>query len=74
MINMQQDESDISCVDPESFVRWRPTLTGFFRVLLVDEGREDPSISGPSLARQQKAISMTFHWRADCGPTCMIAC
>ena len=31
----------------------------------------DPNttISGPSTARQRNAIYMTFHWRADNGPT-----
>ena len=40
---------------------------------LVDEGKDAQNtyttIIGPSLARQQNAISMAFHWRADDGPT-----
>ena len=37
----------------------------FFFVVVVDEGREDPSstISGPLLARQRNAIK--FPWRVD---------
>ena len=31
------------CADPERFVRWGPTLTTFFSLFLVDEGREDPN-------------------------------
>ena len=33
-------ESVTICADPDSFVRWRPTLTTFF---LIDEGRADPN-------------------------------
>ena len=36
-----------------------------------DEGRKDSNttISGPSTARQRKAIQMAFRWRADGGPS-----
>ena len=57
--------------DPESFFRGGPTLTTFFFVFLVAEGKEDPNTtkSGPSSARQRSAILMAFRWRADDGPT-----
>ena len=63
-----------TCADPESFVRWGPTLTFYFSFLFFfffDEGRYDSNttISGPSTARQRNAIQMTFRWRADGGPT-----
>ena len=43
-----------SCTDPESFVRWDPTLTGFFS---VDEGREFSN------------IKMAYRWLTDGGLT-----
>ena len=58
----------MTCADSESFVRGGPTLTMLF---LVDEGWDDPNTttSGPSLARERKAIEMAFRLRADDGPT-----
>ena len=59
-------------MDPESFVRGGPNSNNvFWGFFLVDEGREDPSItkSGPSSASQQNAIVMAFCWWADDGPT-----
>ena len=60
-----------TCADSESFVRGGPNLIVFF--FLVDGGIEDPktALIGPSLARQQKAIELAFHWRADDGPTAL---
>ena len=39
--------------------------------ITFDKGKEDPNStkSGPSSARQQYAIKMAFHWRANDGPT-----
>ena len=39
--------------------------------LFYDEWRKDQNttISGPSSARQRKAIEMAFLWRTDDGPT-----
>ena len=50
---------------PRKFCQRGLTLTGF-SCFLVDEGREDPSITicGPSSARQRNAIKMAFRWRA----------
>ena len=47
-----------SCADLESFVRVGPSLTFFFVVFLVDEGRKDQNttISRTSLAHQGNAI------------------
>ena len=47
-------------MDPESFVRWSPTLTAF---VLVDVVREDPNTTkdGPSVMARQR--------NADDGPT-----
>ena len=41
-----------------------------FFCFIGDEGREDPNCTkrGPSLARQQNVILMTFRWRANDGP------
>ena len=59
-----------ACADPESFVRWGPTLAG-------DE-REDPNttICGLSLACQRNTKNdasetpiMMFRWRAANGPS-----
>ena len=54
----------------ESFGRGCPTWTVVF--FLVDEGKDAQNtyttIIGPSLARQQNAILMAFHWRSDDGP------
>ena len=59
------------CGDPESFFRGGPTLTTFFYIFLVDEGRKHPNttIRGHPSARQQNAIQMAFCWRANGGPT-----
>ena len=62
---------DISCVDPESFVRGGPILTTFFVLFfLVDEGREDPNTtkSGPFIGLLAKRHFMAFCWRANDGP------
>ena len=50
-------QSQLSCVDPESFVKG-VQLRRFFWVFFVDEGRRDPNtaINGTSSARQQNAI------------------
>ena len=54
-----------------NFCQRRSKLDNIFVCLfvLVDDGREDQNTtkSGPSLARQQNAISMAFCWRADDG-------
>ena len=58
-----------------NFVRGGPTLTFYF-FHFFDEGRNDSNntISGPSTGRQRNAIQMAFRWRADGGPTLMLAC
>ena len=53
----------LSCADPESFVRVRPTLD-LTTFLLRGEMTKIPSS-----ARQRNAISMAFRWPADDGPT-----
>ena len=57
-----QQMTVLSCADSESFVRGAPTLTTFFVVFLVDEGREDPctNVSGPFSASQRNAIKWRF--------------
>ena len=51
-----------TCVDPESFDRGGPNLTGFFY-------ERNTTLSGPSLANQKNAIIMAFHWHVDDGLT-----
>ena len=57
--------SQQTCAHPEGFVRGGPTL------YFCDEGKEDPDTtkSRPLFSRQQNAIKMAFHRRADDGPT-----
>ena len=50
-----------SCMDPESFVRGSPTLTGFFASFLVDEGISRAIIGGPPAKRHL----MVFRGGAD---------
>ena len=60
--------SQMSCADPESYVRGGQTSTKFF--FYFEGGRiQNTTISGPSSARQGNVIKMTFCWRADDGPT-----
>ena len=40
---VKQNKQSNPCADPESFVRWGPTLTTFF-FLVVGEEKEDPKI------------------------------
>ena len=48
----------------------------FLFFYFFDERRNDSNntISGPSTGRQRNAIQMAFRWRADGGPTLMLAC
>ena len=53
-------------MDPESFARGGPTLTGFFVFVFFDERKEDPNStkSGPSSAPSETP----FKWRFAGGP------
>ena len=51
---------DVSCADPESFVRGSPTFTVF--CFVFGKGRDNPNttISGPPSARHRNAIKWRF--------------
>ena len=60
-----QKNVDISCADPENFVRGSPTLTAFFlSFFLVDKGKEDlnttirRAIIGPPAKRYLNGVSL----------------
>ena len=75
--------NQLTCADPESFVRGRPTLVTFFLSFFFSfffwggggyEGREAPNSNiGPSSVKRHFNIHvvwilMAFRWRADDGP------
>ena len=58
---------EISCAEPESFVRGVPTLTFFFVFISL---KSEGTIQIPLLAGHQRPASETpFKWRFAGGPT-----
>ena len=66
--------TNVTCADPETFVRRGPTLTTFFFKLMRGEMIQIPLKVGHHQPANEAYLA--FHWRADDGPTlneCLVA-